>query len=106
MFDTVYNYTRVASIHEFTSPTYTHVQLTALYAGYIHAARPGNERRRQTSRGGMPQQPRRCNIWFVTMLLRGPMFTLFFVLLLLLLLFWWPCWMPVSRCPREVQTDA
>ena len=65
MFETFYNYTRVAGIHEFTSPTYTHVQLTALYAGYIHAARPGNERRRQTARGRMPQQPRCCNTCFV-----------------------------------------
>ena len=28
-------------MHEFTSPTYTHVQLTALYAGYMYAAKPG-----------------------------------------------------------------
>ena len=29
-----YNYSTHAGIHEFTSPTYTYVQLTALYPGY------------------------------------------------------------------------
>jgi hypothetical protein len=33
-------YTDAAGIHEFTSPTYTYVQLSALYTGYIHASRP------------------------------------------------------------------
>jgi len=41
MFNTWYNYTRLASIHEFTSPTYTHVQVTALHAGFIYAAGAG-----------------------------------------------------------------
>ena len=44
MFDKWYTYTREASIHEFTSPTYTWVQLTALYAGYLFAARPVQHR--------------------------------------------------------------
>jgi hypothetical protein len=35
------NYTNVAGIHEFTSPTYTYVQVSALYMGYIHAKKPG-----------------------------------------------------------------
>eukprot|EP00037_Helgoeca_nana_P029865 m.362599 g.362599 ORF g.362599 m.362599 type:complete len:302 (+) comp28064_c1_seq4:195-1100(+) len=34
------SYTERAGVHEFTSPTYTYVQLTALYVGYIHAGRP------------------------------------------------------------------
>lgn len=41
MLDMWVNYTKRAGIHEFTSPTYGHVQLTALYVGYIWAARPG-----------------------------------------------------------------
>jgi hypothetical protein len=41
MFDEWFNYTLQAGIHEFTSPTYTYVQLTALYPAYIFAAKPG-----------------------------------------------------------------
>jgi hypothetical protein len=41
MWEEFYNYTMHAGIHEFTSPTYTYVQLTALYPGYIYVARPG-----------------------------------------------------------------
>lgn len=41
MWDAWRSYTAEAGIHEFTSPTYTYVQLTALYPGYIYAARPG-----------------------------------------------------------------
>ncbi len=41
MWEEFYNYTMHAGLHEFTSPTYTYVQLTALYPGYIYAARPG-----------------------------------------------------------------
>ena len=41
MLDQWVNYTAVSGIHEFTSPTYTYVQVSALYAGYIYAQRPG-----------------------------------------------------------------
>jgi hypothetical protein len=41
MLDQWTNYTKTAGVHEFTSPTYTYVQVTALYIGYIHAQKPG-----------------------------------------------------------------
>ena len=42
MWDVWRNYTAaVGGLHEFTSPTYTYVQLTALYPGYMYANRPG-----------------------------------------------------------------
>lgn len=34
-------YTAAAGLHEYVSPTYGYVQLTALYPGYLLAARPG-----------------------------------------------------------------
>lgn len=58
MFDTWYNYTRSAGVHEFTSPTYTHVQLSALYAGYIHARRDGY--REKIGKAIDVSRPRRC----------------------------------------------
>jgi len=41
MLDRWLRYSRGSGTHEFTSPTYTYVQLSALYTGYIHARRPG-----------------------------------------------------------------
>ena len=41
MLDKWLAYTHGSGVHEFTSPTYTYVQLSALYTGYIHARRPG-----------------------------------------------------------------
>jgi hypothetical protein len=41
MWDIWRSYTKEAGIHEFTSPTYSYVQLTALYPAFIYAARPG-----------------------------------------------------------------
>jgi hypothetical protein len=32
------NYAKNAAVHEFNSPTYTYVQVTSLYTGYIHTA--------------------------------------------------------------------
>ena len=41
MLDEWLAYTRASGVHEFTSPTYTYVQLSALYTAYIHARRQG-----------------------------------------------------------------
>eukprot|EP00041_Stephanoeca_diplocostata_P024137 m.604281 g.604281 ORF g.604281 m.604281 type:complete len:340 (+) comp22459_c0_seq2:130-1149(+) len=41
MWDQWRDYTAASGVHEFTSPTYTNVQVSALYMGYLYAKRPG-----------------------------------------------------------------